>query len=218
MQILSVGLLRGHEMKRTAFVLALALAMGVATGCSGKKETAEKPGEALTQSAQAPVADKIEGAVVKDSPVAEKAAAQKAFIKIEKVETAKAALNAGAAKQDTTYAAAKIVEKAPTETAAPATVKDAAPAGGDADAGAKLFKAKCVPCHGSEGKGTAMAPAFRGNEWIKGAQNSDIAKVIKEGRAGASKRYKNFAVPMPATKGVIDGEVNALVAYIRTIN
>ncbi len=37
--------------------------------------------------------------------------------------------------------------------------------------GASLYKSKCLPCHGADGAGTAMAPGFQGNAFLKSASN-----------------------------------------------
>ncbi|MFQ5464425.1 MAG: c-type cytochrome [Thermodesulfobacteriota bacterium] len=82
--------------------------------------------------------------------------------------------------------------------------------------GAAIFKAKCAACHGPEGRGTAMAPAFTGNEWVRGAERGEIAGVIKNGRQGPAKRYKRFALGMPAN-ALDEGDINALVAYLKSL-
>lgn len=113
----------------------------------------------------------------------------------------------------------KAVEK---KTQVTAAVKEApkapAPQVVDIAAGAAVFKMKCSPCHGVEGKGTTMAPALKGNDWVKGASNGEVADVILKGRQGKAKKYPNFFVDMPATKGLSEGEVNALVEYLRSNN
>ncbi len=83
--------------------------------------------------------------------------------------------------------------------------------------GAGLFKSKCLACHGPDGKGTAMAPAFTGNAWIKDSSAADIAAVIKKGRNGAAKTYKNFALGMPP-QSLSDGDINALVEYLKSLS
>jgi len=82
--------------------------------------------------------------------------------------------------------------------------------------GAAIFKAKCAPCHGADGQGTAMAPAFKGNEFIKNSAENDIAQVIKNGRNGAEKKYKQFAIGMPK-QTMNDEEVKAVVAQLKSI-
>lgn len=80
--------------------------------------------------------------------------------------------------------------------------------------GAAIFKAKCVACHGNDGAGTAMAPAFKGNAFIKDSKAEDIAAVVKNGREGAAKKYKNFALAMPK-QTLNDDEVKAVVDYLK---
>lgn len=80
--------------------------------------------------------------------------------------------------------------------------------------GAAIYKAKCTPCHGADGAGTAMAPAFKGNAWLKGAADADVAAVITNGREGAAKKYKQFAIGMPKQK-LSDDEVKAVVGTIK---
>ena len=98
-----------------------------------------------------------------------------------------------------------------------AEVKEAVPVkiapGGD-----KVYKARCLACHGPDGKGTAMAPAFIGNEWIKGASKADIANVVKNGRQPKDKRHKNFAMGMPAQTGMPEDDVTAVVDYLKSLN
>ena len=84
--------------------------------------------------------------------------------------------------------------------------------------GAGLYKSKCLACHGADGKGTAMAPAFAGNAWIKDTANADIAAVIKDGRSGSAKAYKKFALSMPPQKSLSAGDINAIVDYLKSLS
>ncbi len=79
--------------------------------------------------------------------------------------------------------------------------------------GATIYKGKCSPCHGLEGQGTAMAPAHQGNDFIKKSSVEEIAKVVKNGREGAAKKYKQFAIGMPAQKTMSDEDINAVIVY-----
>ncbi len=79
--------------------------------------------------------------------------------------------------------------------------------------GAAIFKAKCSPCHGPAGEGTAMAPAIQGNDFFKKSSVDEIAKVVKNGREGAAKKYKQFAIGMPAQKTMSDDDIKAVVGY-----
>lgn len=83
--------------------------------------------------------------------------------------------------------------------------------------GAALFKSKCAACHGAEGQGTAMAPAFQGNDFIKTSKDADISAVITTGRDGAAKKYKNFAIGMPAQKTMADEDVKAVVEHLKSL-
>lgn len=80
--------------------------------------------------------------------------------------------------------------------------------------GSSIFKSKCSTCHGAEGQGTAMAPALKGNEFVKNGADEEIAKVIKEGRNGAEKKYKEFAIGMPK-QTLNDDEVKAVISQIK---
>ncbi|HBG46925.1 MAG TPA: cytochrome C [Deltaproteobacteria bacterium] len=80
--------------------------------------------------------------------------------------------------------------------------------------GAAVYKAKCAPCHGADGQGTAMAPGFKGSEWVRSTADAEIATVITAGREGAAKKYKQFAMGMPKQK-LSDDDVTAVVAHIK---
>lgn len=82
--------------------------------------------------------------------------------------------------------------------------------------GASIFKSKCLACHGPDGKGTAMAPAFAGNDFIKNSSEDEIKHVIKSGRAGAAKKYKNFALSMPP-QSLSDAEISAVITYLKSL-
>ncbi|MFQ5354353.1 MAG: c-type cytochrome [Thermodesulfobacteriota bacterium] len=85
--------------------------------------------------------------------------------------------------------------------------------------GASLYKSKCLPCHGAAGAGTAMAPGFTDNAFIKGASKADIVGVIKDGRAGAQKKYKNFALAMPPWKASLkDAQIDAIADYLKSLS
>ena len=88
---------------------------------------------------------------------------------------------------------------------------------GDANEGSKLYKLKCAACHGAGGKGTAMAPSFIDNEWMADASDEVLTDVIVNGRQGADKRYKEYAIGMPAQKGMSDEEIDDLIAYMRSL-
>jgi len=169
-------------------VFTLVFGLGVISGCTEKKEPAEKPQEAATQPAES-VAEKPADMMKEAAPAPPAETTEKA-----------------------------VEEKAPSAAAEDKAVKKTEEAGKDVVAGTVIFRTKCVPCHGADGVGTAMAPAFKGNDWIKGASRDEIAAVIKNGREGAAKKYKNFVISMPAQKGMSESDISALVDYIKSIN
>ncbi len=81
--------------------------------------------------------------------------------------------------------------------------------------GAAIFKTKCASCHGQDGAGSAMAPAFKGNSFIQSSSETDIAQVIKNGRNGAEKKYKQFAIGMPK-QTLNDDEIKAVITQLKT--
>ncbi len=84
-----------------------------------------------------------------------------------------------------------------------------------ADGGA-VSKAKCAACHGADGQGTAMAPAFQGNKFIIDSTEADIADVIRNGRNGEAKKYKQFAMGMPK-QNLSEEDIKAVIAYLKTM-
>lgn len=211
-------------------VLTLALSTALIYGCSGKKEQAEKPQEAAVTQAEAPKPveplkapspePSAPGAAKEQAKEAVKAVEKKAVevkaAAAEKAVEAKAvaksvevkAVSAGKAIEEKAVAAEKAVEKA----IAPA------PSAGDAAAGAAIFKTKCAPCHGTEGKGTTMAPALKGNDWVKVAAVADLTGLIKNGRMGKAKKYPNFFVDMPPSKAMNEADLASLAAYLKSLN
>lgn len=83
--------------------------------------------------------------------------------------------------------------------------------------GAAVYKAKCAACHGPEGQGTAMAPGFKGSEFMKTASDADITDSITKGREGAAKKYKQFAIGMPPQK-LSPEELKAVVEHIKGLS
>ncbi|MBI5599756.1 MAG: cytochrome c [Deltaproteobacteria bacterium] len=80
---------------------------------------------------------------------------------------------------------------------------------------AGTFAAKCAPCHGKDAKGSAMAPALAGGEFVKG-DAAAIKTTIAGGRAGDQKKYKNFPLAMPKWDTQLKAEeIDALVAYLK---
>lgn len=79
--------------------------------------------------------------------------------------------------------------------------------------GALIFKNRCSVCHGLEGVGTSMAPALKGNTFVKSSTKEQIMDVIANGRAGAAKKYSQFPADMPKNL-LSENEKNDLSAYL----
>lgn len=192
---------RGVFMKRIFLLISvLVLSAGVISGCAEDKKPVEKSEKAV----EAVEGIKEKEAVTKEEPAG--AAQDEKEVKI-KEEVSEAAVEV---KEKAAEVEKGVPEEVARETgAAPAgTVKVVVGAG-------PIFKAKCGACHGADGQGTSIAPAFKGNEWIKNSSAGDIAGTIKNGREGAEKRYKNFPMGMPAQKSLPDAEVDALVEHLK---
>ena len=77
------------------------------------------------------------------------------------------------------------------------------------------FKETCGACHGENGEGIkGLAPALKGNDWVKSASDGDLASVITKGRAGDAKRHKDIPAPMPANS-MSDNRLKGVIAYLK---
>lgn len=83
---------------------------------------------------------------------------------------------------------------------------------------ADLYKSACTRCHGANGEGDKnLAPALKGNQFVTNSTDVEVAAIIKDGRYGAAKKFKEFRSAMPAQNGSLsDGEIDSLVTYIKT--
>lgn len=74
----------------------------------------------------------------------------------------------------------------------------------------------CTACHGAKGEGKkALGPALKGSEFVTKGSAADVTATIKDGRAGAAKKYKEFPSPMPPQKALTDAELADLVKYLK---
>ena len=82
----------------------------------------------------------------------------------------------------------------------------------------KFFKETCGVCHGENAEGTpGLAPALKGNAWVKGASEGDLGATITKGREGAAKRHKDIPGPMPANS-MSDNRLKNVIAYLKELN
>lgn len=78
--------------------------------------------------------------------------------------------------------------------------------------GAALFKAKCAPCHGADGKGqTPMGKAVKardlGSEEVQKESDAQLTEIVNNGKG-----------KMPGYKGKLtDAQIKDLVAFVRTL-
>lgn len=81
-----------------------------------------------------------------------------------------------------------------------------------AQSGAAVFKAKCAPCHGPDGKGeTSMGKVLK-------VRDLSSAEVQKQTNAELTAEIENGKGKMPGYKGKIsDGDIKELVSYIRSL-
>jgi mono/diheme cytochrome c family protein len=85
-----------------------------------------------------------------------------------------------------------------------------------AKSAAEIYKTVCAPCHGAKGEGKKpMGPALHGNEFVVKSPDADVIAIIKEGRAGDKKKFKEFPSPMPPQKALTGAELADLVKYLK---
>lgn len=82
--------------------------------------------------------------------------------------------------------------------------------GYDAKAGAKIFAANCVACHGDNAKGNPEvgAPNLTDKIWLYGSDEATLIETITNGRAGV----------MPAWEGRLDPTtIKAMAVYVHSL-
>jgi cytochrome c6 len=81
-----------------------------------------------------------------------------------------------------------------------------------AQSGGALFKAKCAPCHGPDGKGdTSMGKVLKVRDLssadVQKQTNAELTAIVEDGKG-----------KMPAYKGKLSsGEIKELVSFIRSL-
>lgn len=74
--------------------------------------------------------------------------------------------------------------------------------------GAAIFAANCAACHGSDGRGGERAPNIATAHDVVSLADADLKSTVENGIAGAG---------MPSFRALGDDSVNAVVAYLRTL-
>jgi cytochrome c6 len=82
----------------------------------------------------------------------------------------------------------------------------------NAQEGAALFKAKCAPCHGPDGKGdTSMGKVLK-------VRDLSSADVQKQSDTQLTEIIENGKGKMPGYKGKLtDAQIKGLVSYMRSL-
>ncbi len=77
--------------------------------------------------------------------------------------------------------------------------------------GKAVFETQCAACHGSEGVGTGMLKPLKGSEFLGGATDADMKKIILEGTSEGM-------IPMPPMGDKLNKkELEAVVEYIKNL-
>jgi len=83
----------------------------------------------------------------------------------------------------------------------------------DPAAGEKLYAANCATCHGSNGQG-AEGLSLNNRVLLANATDTYFAETIRRGRTGTT--MPNFGTGSPARRALSPGEIEAIVAFLRT--
>jgi mono/diheme cytochrome c family protein len=82
--------------------------------------------------------------------------------------------------------------------------------------GAELFRgsARCVACHGADGRGTEHGPDLTDDKWLDG--HGDYEAIARQVRHGAPRRGSRTgrAMPMRGMVALSDDDVRAVAAYV----
>jgi mono/diheme cytochrome c family protein len=84
-----------------------------------------------------------------------------------------------------------------------------------------VYRLRCGACHGANGEGTdhewpRLAPALKGNPFVKNAPAAALISVIRLGRNGRERLYKESYPNMPAFGAEAVVDVEGLVQYLKT--
>jgi mono/diheme cytochrome c family protein len=84
---------------------------------------------------------------------------------------------------------------------------------GDAPAGQRLYAVTCAGCHGKAGEG-GEGPALKNPVLLANATDTYLTETIRRGRRGTA--MESFATPSPTRASLGSGEIESIVAFIRT--
>jgi mono/diheme cytochrome c family protein len=84
----------------------------------------------------------------------------------------------------------------------------------DAAEGGRLFARACETCHGRAGVG-GEGPMLANPVLLGAATDTYLVETIRRGRRGTT--MEGFATPSPTRPALADSEIEAIVAYLRTL-
>jgi mono/diheme cytochrome c family protein len=84
-----------------------------------------------------------------------------------------------------------------------------------------VYLLRCSACHGANGEGTdhewpRLAPALKGNPFVKNAPAAALINVIRQGRNGRQRLYHESYPNMPAFGAEAVVDVEGLVRFLKT--
>ena len=84
-----------------------------------------------------------------------------------------------------------------------------------------VYLLRCAACHGADGEGTnnewpRLAPALKGNPFVKNAPAAAVISVIRLGRNGRERLYHESYPNMPAFGAAAVFDVDGLVNFLKT--
>lgn len=84
----------------------------------------------------------------------------------------------------------------------------------DAAHGKRIFESTCAGCHGAQGKG-GEGPALNNKVLQDFATDTYLVETIRRGRRGTA--MAAFAEPSPVRPALDASDIEAVVAYLRTL-
>lgn len=86
---------------------------------------------------------------------------------------------------------------------------------------ANVYRLRCSACHGANGEGTdrewpRLAPALKGNPFVKAAPAAALISVIRLGRNGRERLYQESYPNMPAFGSSAVTDAEGLVRFLKT--
>lgn len=107
-------------------------------------------------------------------------------------------------------------------TAATTAATTGAPAGGgDSANGEAIYNGSCIACHGPNGEGIeGLGKPWVGSEFINGSTDADLVAFLNVGRPSDDPLNTTGIAMLPkgGNTSLTDGDLQDLVAYMRTLN